>query len=372
MLVHCGFCNGIENYSRHLTGRAPGEPPPTLMDYLPPQALLMIDESHVTIGQLGAMIKGDQSRKQNLIEYGFRLPSAADNRPLSFQEFEARAPQTIFVSATPGTYELDQSGQVVECLVRPTGLIDPEVEVRPATGQVEDSLGDIRACIQAGHRVLITTLTKKMSEQLADFLSEQGIRVRYLHSEIDTVERVEILKGLRQGVFDVLVGINLLREGLDLPEVALVLIFDADKEGFLRSQRSLIQTIGRAARHLEGRAILYADHLTGSIRSTLDEMDRRRTIQRTFNQQHGITPASVKRALSDTLDTDEGASPSTSQEDHAVTEALKTLSPHQATAQIKTLEKQMYQAATDLDFEQAARLRDEITLIEKVVFQSSD
>lgn len=371
MLVHCGFCNGIENYSRHLTGRASGEPPPTLMDYLPENAILMIDESHVTLPQLSAMVKGDQSRKKNLVEYGFRLPSAADNRPLSFEEFKARSPQTIFVSATPGQYELDESNQVVECLVRPTGLVDPTIEVRPATGQVEDSLGEIKACVSKQQRVLITTLTKKMSEQLSEYLREQGVRVRYLHSEIDTLERVEILKGLRQGDFDVLVGINLLREGLDLPEVALVLIFDADKEGFLRSQRAFIQTIGRAARHLEGRAILYADHLTGSIQSTVAETQRRRDIQVDFNAKHGITPQSVQRAMIDTLDTMQSGTSNTipeiaSQLDYDP----QSFTPRDAALKIKALEDQMYQCAAELDFEQAAQLRDEITEIEKAVFLS--
>ena len=371
MLVHCGFCNGIENYSRHLTGREAGEPPPTLMDYLPENAILMIDESHVTLPQLSAMVKGDQSRKKNLVEYGFRLPSAADNRPLSFEEFKARSPQTIFVSATPGHYELDESSQVVECLVRPTGLVDPTIEMRPATGQVEDSLGEIKTCVSKHQRVLITTLTKKMSEQLAEYLREQGVRVRYLHSEIDTLERVEILKGLRQGDFDVLVGINLLREGLDLPEVALVLIFDADKEGFLRSQRALIQTIGRAARHLEGRAILYADRLTGSIQSTMAETHRRRDIQTEFNTKHGITPQSIQKGMIDTLDTMQSG---TSDKIPAIESQFdydpQSLTPHDAALKIKALEDQMYQCAAELDFERAAQLRDEITEIEKAIFLS--
>jgi excinuclease ABC subunit B len=361
MLKHCGFCSGVENYSRHFTGRKSQQPPPTLMDYLPDDALLIIDESHVTIPQLGGMVKGDQARKKNLIDHGFRLPSAADNRPLTFDEFIMRSRQSIYVSATPGAYELDNSGQVVECLVRPTGLIDPEVIVRPATGQVDDCLEELSTCLKDNRRALITTLTKKMAEQLADYLRTHGIKVRYLHSDIDTVERVEILKDLRQGVFDVLVGINLLREGLDLPEVATVFIFDADKEGFLRSKRSLIQTIGRAARHLHGRAILYADNETGSMQATLAETSRRRMVQLDYNIKHGITPTAVKRNVADTLGTDVC-------KPEAATNDYSHYTAKQASVLIKDLTKQMYQASNELNFEEASVLRDKIKQIEQQVF----
>ena len=305
MIAELGYCSGIENYSRYLSGRKPGEPPPTLFDYLPGEALLVIDESHVTVPQLGAMYKGDRSRKENLVEYGFRLPSALDNRPLRFEEFERLAPQTIYVSATPGPYELAHSDAVAEQVVRPTGLVDPQVEIRPARTQVDDVLGEIRVRVEAGDRVLITTLTKRMAEDLTDFLAEHGVRVRYLHSDIDAVERIELVRGLRLGEFDVLVGINLLREGLDMPEVSLVAILDADKEGFLRSERSLIQTIGRAARNLNGRAILYADYITNSMRRAIDETDRRRHKQEAFNRQHGITPQGIQKSVEDIMETGE-------------------------------------------------------------------
>ncbi|HPE72500.1 MAG TPA: excinuclease ABC subunit UvrB, partial [Candidatus Competibacter sp.] len=303
MMLELGYCSGIENYSRHLSGREMGEPPPTLLDYLPPEALIFIDESHVTVPQLGAMYKGDRSRKETLVDYGFRLPSALDNRPLRFDEFERISGQTVFISATPGPFELEHSGgAVAEQVVRPTGLVDPEVEVRPARHQVDDLLGEIRERVQLKERVLVTTLTKRMAEDLTEYLAENGVRVRYLHADIDTVERVEIIRDLRLGQFDVLVGINLLREGLDLPEVSLVAILDADKEGFLRSDRSLIQTIGRAARNLRGKAILYADQITGSMRRALDETERRRTKQQTYNQTHGITPRGIEKAVADIME----------------------------------------------------------------------
>ncbi|MGH8597312.1 MAG: excinuclease ABC subunit UvrB, partial [Gammaproteobacteria bacterium] len=302
MMSEIGYCSGIENYSRHLSGRKPGEPPPTLFEYLPPNALLVVDESHVTIPQLGGMYRGDRARKENLVEYGFRLPCALDNRPLRFDEWEKLAPQMIFVSATPGSYEAEHAGQVVELVVRPTGLIDPEVDIRPAATQVDDLLSEINKTAARGERVLVTTLTKRMAEDLTDYLSEHGVRVRYLHSDIDTVERVEIIRDLRLGEFDVLVGINLLREGLDIPEVALVAVLDADKEGFLRSDRSLIQTVGRAARNLAGKAILYADEMTGSMRRALDEMDRRRAVQVAFNTTHDITPRGITKGITDIME----------------------------------------------------------------------
>ncbi len=367
MMAEVGYCSGIENYSRHLTGRRPGEPPPTLFDYVPPDALLVIDESHVTVPQLGGMYRGDRSRKETLVEFGFRLPSALDNRPLRFEEWEERAPRTVFVSATPGPYELEKSaGGVTELVVRPTGLVDPQVEVRPARTQVDDLLSEAHARIALGDRVLVTTLTKRMAENLTEYLDEQGIRVRYLHSDIDTVERVEILRDLRLGKFDVLVGINLLREGLDMPEVSLVAVLDADKEGFLRSTGSLIQTIGRAARNLRGKAILYADSVTRSMRAAIEETDRRRTKQLAYNEQHGIVPRSVVRKISDIM---EGARDG--QREHArgrgaarkvaePTPDYALLDPEQAAAAIKQLETRMYKHAQDLEFEEAARLRDEI------------
>ncbi|WP_028630220.1 excinuclease ABC subunit UvrB [Metapseudomonas resinovorans] len=367
MILELGYCNGIENYSRYLSGRAPGEPPPTLYDYLPANALLVIDESHVTVPQVGAMFKGDRSRKETLVEYGFRLPSALDNRPLRFDEWEAISPQAIFVSATPGPYEGEHAGRVVEQVVRPTGLVDPEVEVRPARTQVDDLLSEIRKRVAVEERVLVTTLTKRMAEDLTDYLADHDVKVRYLHSDIDTVERVEIIRDLRTGAFDVLVGINLLREGLDMPEVALVAILDADKEGFLRSERSLIQTIGRAARNLNGRAILYADNVTGSMQRALDETDRRRSKQVAFNEAHGIVPKGVKKDIQDIL---EGATVpgSRSNKRKAMAKAAEESaryeaelrSPSEITKRIRQMEEKMFQLARDLEFEAAAQLRDEI------------
>jgi excinuclease ABC subunit B len=366
MMAEVGYCNGIENYSRHLTGRAPGEPPPTLFDYLPSDALLVVDESHVTIPQIGAMFKGDRSRKETLVEFGFRLPSALDNRPLRFEEWEARAPRSVYVSATPGPYELRAVGNdVVELVVRPTGLVDPEVEIRPVATQVDDLLSEIRERVAMGDRVLVTTLTKRMAENLTDYLSEHGVKVRYLHSDVDTVERVEIIRDLRLGVFDVLVGINLLREGLDMPEVSLVAILDADKEGFLRSTGSLIQTIGRAARNLRGKAILYADTVTRSMQAALEETSRRRQKQLAYNAEHGITPQSVRRAVHDVM---EGARAEPGElkgrgKARRVAEPEQEylrLSPAQQLARIKELEQKMHQHARDLEFEEAARLRDVI------------
>jgi len=367
MMLEVGYCAGIENYSRYLSGRAAGEPPPTLYDYLPANALVVIDESHVTVPQLGAMYRGDRSRKENLVTYGFRLPSALDNRPLRFEEFQARQPQTIYVSATPREFEIQHSGAVVEQVVRPTGLVDPQVEVRPALTQVDDLLSEIRVRVAHHERVLVTTLTKRMAEDLTDYLDEHGVRVRYLHSDIDTVERVEIIRDLRLGEFDVLVGINLLREGLDMPEVSLVAILDADKEGFLRSEGSLIQTIGRAARNANGKAILYADEITGSMRRAIDETERRRAKQLTFNAEHGITPQTIRKAVADIL---EGATPGAATgsrgraQDYAkVAEAAAeyaSLTPAQMAKKIKALEKAMYRHAKDLEFEQAAAIRDRI------------
>ena len=366
MMAEVGYCNGIENYSRHLTGRAPGEAPPTLFDYLPADALLVVDESHVTIPQIGAMYKGDRSRKETLVEFGFRLPSALDNRPLRFEEWEQRAPRSIFVSATPGPYELREAAdEIVELVVRPTGLVDPQVEIRPVATQVDDVLSEIHERVAMGDRVLITTLTKRMSENLTEYLSEHGVRVRYLHSDIETVERVEIIRDLRLGMFDVLVGINLLREGLDLPEVSLVAILDADKEGFLRSAGSLIQTIGRAARNLRGKAILYADRVTNSMQKAIDETDRRRAKQVEYNAEHGITPQSIVRAVADVM---EGARPEPGElkgrgKLRRVAEPeleYQRLSPAQQAAKLKALEQQMHQHARDLEFEDAARVRDQL------------
>ncbi len=367
MMAEVGYCNGIENYSRHLTGRMPGEAPPCLFDYLPPDALLVVDESHVTVPQIGAMYKGDRSRKETLVEFGFRLPSAMDNRPLQFMEWEGRSPRTIFVSATPREYELEKSqGHVVELLVRPTGLIDPEVEIRPVATQVDDVLGEINLRVAMGDRVLITTLTKRMAENLTEYLAEHDVRVRYLHSDIDTVERVEIIRDLRLGKFDVLVGINLLREGLDMPEVSLVAILDADKEGFLRSTGSLIQTIGRAARNLRGKAILYADRITNSMQKAIEETDRRRAKQVEYNTEHGITPVSVQKSIVDIM---EGAraDPSTEKKGRGKlrrvaedAEDYGALDASQASAKLKSLEQRMYQHARDLEFEQAAHVRDQI------------
>ena len=371
MLAELGFCKGIENYTRHLSGAAAGEPPPTLIDYLPSDALIFLDESHVMIGQLGGMYRGDRSRKETLVNYGFRLPSALDNRPLRFDEFEPKLRQAIFVSATPADYELQKSGgAVVEQVVRPTGLIDPEIEVRPARTQVDDLLGEIKLRVSEGSRVLVTTLTKRMSEDLTDYLADNQIRVRYLHSDIDTVERVEIIRDLRLGRFDVLVGINLLREGLDIPEVSLVAILDADKEGFLRSERSLIQTIGRAARNIEGRAILYADRVTDSMRRAIEETKRRRQKQLAFNQAHGIVPQGVVKAVRDMID---GAvSAKTVAERRAVeavsVDGLEELSEKALSKEIARLEKQMLEHARNLEFEQAARARDALSQLKARVF----
>ncbi len=363
MMVEVGYCSGIENYSRYLSGRGPGEPPPTLFDYLPKDALIVIDESHVTVPQLGGMFRGDRSRKENLVDYGFRLPSALDNRPLRFEEFEARRPQTIYVSATPRQYEIDHSGAVVEQVVRPTGLVDPEVEVRPARTQVDDLLSEIRLRTAANERVLATTLTKRMAEDLTDYLGEHGIRVRYLHSDIDTVERVEIIRDLRLGEFDVLVGINLLREGLDMPEVSLVAILDADKEGFLRSEGSLIQTIGRAARNSNGKAILYADEITGSMRRAIDETERRRDKQIAQNLAQGITPQTIKKAVADIMEAHVPGAPMKARDYAEVADEMAeyaNLTPAQMAKKVKGLEKAMYKAAKDLEFERAAALRDQI------------
>lgn len=368
MMAEVGYCNGIENYSRHLTGKGPGEPPPTLFDYLPADALLVIDESHVTIPQIGAMYKGDRSRKETLVEFGFRLPSALDNRPLRFEEWEARSPRSIYVSATPGPYELRESGEeITELVVRPTGLVDPEVEIRPVGTQVDDLMSECNKRIAMGDRVLVTTLTKRMAENLTEYLGEHGIRVRYLHSDIDTVERVEIIRDLRLGKFDVLVGINLLREGLDMPEVSLVAILDADKEGFLRSTGSLIQTIGRAARNLRGKAILYADTMTRSMKAAIEETDRRRQKQVEYNEAHGIVPKSVARPIADILEgaREEGGSGRGKGKGRRVAVAeepadYRALGPAEIASKLKALEQQMYQHARDLEFEEAAQIRDQI------------
>jgi len=369
MLDQLGFCKGIENYSRHLSGRQPGEPPPTLLDYLPKRSIMFIDESHVTIGQTGGMYKGDRSRKENLVDYGFRLPSALDNRPLKFDEFERMLPQTVFVSATPADYEREHQGQVVEQVVRPTGLIDPEVIVRPASTQVDDLLSEIRKRVEVGERVLVTTLTKRMAEDLTDYLGENGVRVRYLHSDIDTVERVEIIRDLRLGEFDVLVGINLLREGLDIPEVSLVAILDADKEGFLRSERSLIQTIGRAARHVNGRAILYADRVTESMRRAIIETERRREKQVRFNEANGITPKSVTKRIKDIIDGVYDAE-TAQQELMAAQEraSYEAMSEKDLAREIKRLEKEMQEHARNLEFEKAAATRDALFRLREGAF----
>ena len=369
MLNELGFCKGIENYSRHLSGRKPGEPPPTLIDYLPRNALMFIDESHVTVPQVGGMYKGDRARKENLVEYGFRLPSALDNRPLRFDEFEKVMRQTVFVSATPSEYERTHQGQVVEQVVRPTGLVDPILQVRPATTQVDDLLSEINLRIGVGERVLVTTLTKRMSEDLTDYLGDHGIKVRYLHSDIDTVERVEIIRDLRLGVFDVLVGINLLREGLDIPEVSLVAILDADKEGFLRSERSLIQTIGRAARHLNGTAILYADRITGSMQRAIDETERRRAKQLAHNVEHGITPKSVSKRIKDIIDGVYDIE--TAQRELKVAQEMASyrhLDEKKLTKEIKQLEKEMLACAKNLEFERAAQLRDKLKELKHLLF----
>ena len=375
MLSELGHCKGIENYTRHLSGAAPGEPPATLTDYLPKDAIMFLDESHVLIGQFGGMYNGDRSRKTTLVEYGFRLPSALDNRPLKFEEFEARMRQAIFVSATPAQWETDHAGKVVEQLVRPTGLVDPEVEVRPATHQVDDVLQEIRIRVERDERVLITTLTKRLAEQLTDYLSENGVKVRYLHSDVDTVERVEIIRDLRLGTFDVLVGINLLREGLDMPEVSLVAILDADKEGFLRSERSLIQTIGRAARNLNGRAILYADRITDSMKRAMDETSRRRARQVAFNAEHGVTPRSIVKQVRDLIDgvySEKAGREAERLEQDALQRArVEEMSEKDISKEIKRLEKLMMQHARDLEFEQAARVRDELALLKQRAFGAS-
>jgi excinuclease ABC subunit B len=365
MLAELGFCKGIENYSRHLSGRKAGEPPPTLIDYLSPDALMIVDESHVTIPQLGGMYRGDRSRKENLVEYGFRLPSALDNRPLRFDEFEAVVRQTVFVSATPADYEREKSAQVVEQVVRPTGLVDPPVIVRPASTQVDDLLSEISLRVAQNERVLVTTLTKRMAEELTEYLAEHKVKVRYLHSEVETVERVEIIRDLRLGEFDVLVGINLLREGLDLPEVSLVAILDADKEGFLRSERSLIQTIGRAARHLNGTAILYADRMTDSIKRAIAETDRRRKKQVLFNEKHSITPKGIVKRIKDLIDGVYDPEQMKAAQEEARYEAM---SEKQIAREIKALEKKMLAHARNLEFEEAARARDQLSELRKRVF----
>ena len=376
MMLELGYCSGIENYSRYLSGRAPGEPPPTLLDYFPADGLLFIDESHVTVSQIGAMYKGDRSRKETLVEFGFRLPSALDNRPLKFEEFQHISPQTIYVSATPGDYELSHcDGEIVEQVVRPTGLLDPLIEVRPVATQVDDVLSEIHERVKLNERVLITTLTKRMSEDLTEYLNEHGVRVRYLHSDIDTVERIEIIRDLRIGKFDVLVGINLLREGLDMPEVSLVAILDADKEGFLRAEKSLIQTMGRAARHINGRAILYADKITKSMRKAIDETERRREKQEAHNTKHGIVPQQLNKPITDIMDIGDTAHPAAGKvklrkmSDQQT--ANKALNVKQLIERVSELEKQMFAHARDLEFEKAASMRDEVEQLRKEIVKLS-
>jgi excinuclease ABC subunit B len=379
MIRELGYCQGIENYSRYLSGRAPGEPPPTLFEYLPDNALMVIDESHVTVPQIGAMYKGDRSRKETLVEYGFRLPSALDNRPMKFEEWESMSPQAIFVSATPGRYEGEHAGATVEQLVRPTGLVDPVIEIRPARTQVDDLLAEIRETTAKGDRVLVTTLTKRMSEDLTEYLSEHDVKVRYLHSDIDTVERVEIIRDLRLGQFDVLVGINLLREGLDMPEVSLVTILDADKEGFLRSDKSLIQTIGRAARHLNGRAILYADKMTGSMERAIGETQRRRDAQLAFNEKHGVVPKGIEKSVQDIL---EGArrmptkarsarEAKAANDRLAFTQDVMSMTPAALSRKLAELENNMAAHAKNLEFEEAAAVRDQIAELKQIAFMGA-
>ncbi|MBY0377067.1 MAG: UvrB/UvrC motif-containing protein, partial [Gammaproteobacteria bacterium] len=368
MMQELGYCSGVENYSRHLSGRSAGEPPPTLFDYLPADGLLFIDESHVTVPQIGGMYRGDRARKENLVNYGFRLPSALDNRPLQFEEFVARSPQTIYISATPGEYERQQGECLAEQVVRPTGLVDPAVEIRPVAHQVDDLLSEIRRCAALKERVLVTTLTKRMAEDLTEYLDEHGVKVRYLHSDVDTVERVEIIRDLRLGAFEVLVGINLLREGLDLPEVSLVAILDADKEGFLRSERSLIQTTGRAARHIHGRAILYADKITGSMERALAEMDRRRAKQEQYNKEHGITPKGIAKKVQDIMEGAHAPLPVRLANTAVGTVQIQRLSPAALGKKIKALEKEMLEQAKNLEFEKAIALRDEIALLKQQEF----
>ena len=381
MMIELGYCNGIENYSRYLSGRPVGDAPPTLFDYLPKDGLLVIDESHVTVSQIGAMYKGDRSRKENLVDYGFRLPSALDNRPMKFEEFEARMPQTIFVSATPGKYELEHSGAPAEQMIRPTGLLDPVIEVRPALHQVDDLYGEIRAVAERGERILVTTLTKRMSEDLTDYLNEQGVRVRYLHSDIETVERVELLRDLRMGVYDVLVGINLLREGLDIPEVALVAILDADKEGFLRSERSLIQTIGRAARNINGRVILYADKITESMRKAMGETERRRSKQIAYNEARGVQPQALNKRVEDMIDVSRmmGKKQVNSRKNKVANDSSMLMAaeeqatynsdPNAIAHQIGKLEKEMQAKAKALQFEEAAALRDQVKQLRSLLMR---
>ena len=373
MMLELGYCNGVENYSRHLTGRGAGEAPPTLFDYLADDALLILDESHVMVPQLGGMYKGDRSRKENLVTYGFRLPSALDNRPLRFDEWEEKAGQTVFISATPRPYELELSGEIVEQVVRPTGLIDPEVEIRPVGDQVDDVFSEISRRTALGDRVLITTLTKRMAENLTEYLADHGVRVRYLHSDVDTVERVEIIRDLRLGEFDVLVGINLLREGLDMPEVSLVAILDADREGFLRSESSLIQTIGRAARNVRGKAILYADKITGSMQRAIEETDRRRNRQREYNLEHGITPKSIHKAVTDIMDDARSLSPAERDQARKVAETAaqyRHMSPRELGKSLAEMEKQMIRHAEMLEFEEAAEMRDQIKRLKDEVLRS--
>jgi excinuclease ABC subunit B len=373
MMIELGYCSGIENYSRYLSGRKAGDPPPTLFDYLPADGLLFIDESHATIPQLNAMYRGDRSRKETLVDYGFRLPSALDNRPLKFEEFEKLSPQTIYVSATPSDYEQKRSGAIVEQIVRPTGLLDPTIEIRPVINQIDDLISEIHHCVQRNERVLITTLTKKMSEDLTEYLSEQNIKVRYLHADIDTVERVEIIRDLRRGLFDALVGINLLREGLDMPEVALVAILDADKEGFLRTEKSLIQTIGRAARNINGRAILYADKITKAMQAAIDETDRRRHKQEAYNLQHGITPTSINKVVKDILEIAYEEALENESKSVLISEQLADnhlLEPAQIEKHLKKLHLKMQKHSKNLEFELAAKMRDEIKRLEKIYLLS--